>query len=35
MVAIELGTWRCIKHAQGYFLWDTGVIDTTPANPRG
>jgi glyoxylase-like metal-dependent hydrolase (beta-lactamase superfamily II) len=22
-----------IKHAQGYFLWDTGVADTTPANP--
>ena len=22
-----------IKHAQGYFLWDTGVVDTTPANP--
>ena len=22
-----------IKHAQGYFLWDTGVVDSTPANP--
>src|SRR6516165_3722150 len=22
-----------IKHAQGYFMWDTGVVDTTPANP--
>jgi glyoxylase-like metal-dependent hydrolase (beta-lactamase superfamily II) len=22
-----------IKHAQGYFLWDTGVTDTTPKNP--
>src|SRR3989449_10543054 len=22
-----------IKHAQGYFLWDTGVLDTTPVNP--
>ena len=22
-----------IKHAQGYFLWDTGVADSTPANP--
>src|SRR5437660_11366257 len=22
-----------IKHAQGYMLWDTGVTDTTPANP--
>jgi N-acyl homoserine lactone hydrolase len=22
-----------IKHAQGYFLWDTGVVDSTPTNP--
>jgi N-acyl homoserine lactone hydrolase len=21
-----------IKHAQGYFLWDTGVVDTTPTD---
>ena len=22
-----------IKHAQGYMMWDTGVADSTPANP--